>query len=102
MLIPRDPFAAGGLTRVSAPQSLNMSGTNAEVVFTPARTRVSYVMVLQQGIGANVKCFLLLKRSVQFHFFCSICDQDESRRHFGFLACFLVVQVDVTENTFIS
>ena len=41
MLIPRDPFAAGGLTRNSAPVELDRSGTNAEVVITPARTRVS-------------------------------------------------------------
>ena len=43
MLIPRDPFAAGGLTLTVAE---DRSGTKADVVFTPPRTRTSYVMVL--------------------------------------------------------
>jgi len=69
MQIPRDPFATGGLiTRDSAvPLALNRSGTNAEVVITPARTRVSYMMVLFNG-GFCVRLVLydFKKRTIPF------------------------------------
>ena len=55
MLIPRDPFAATRSQGDSAPRVLNRSGTNAEVVSTPARTRVSYVMVLDRR-GLYYQC----------------------------------------------
>jgi len=44
MLIPLEHFAAGGLTG-TFPSEFG-SDTKAEQVLTPARTKVSYVMVL--------------------------------------------------------
>ena len=45
MLIPREPFANGGLLPYPVPLSVS-TGTYADVTAIPARTRVSYVMVL--------------------------------------------------------
>jgi hypothetical protein len=59
--MPLDPFAASGLKPDSAPLALNRSGTNAEVVSTPARTRMSYVMVLFTVGYQMYKCFYFQK-----------------------------------------
>ena len=43
--MPRDPFDTGGLTAPISPAA--SAGTKADIVFTPARTRVSKVIVLE-------------------------------------------------------
>ena len=47
ILIPREHVANGGLGPASTEAA--RSCTNAETVRTPARTRISYVMVLRAG-----------------------------------------------------
>ncbi len=48
--MPREPLANGGFSS-NEPESASRSSfdTKAEVHLTPARTRVSYVMVLDKG-----------------------------------------------------